>query len=739
MSADRPLSRVLALLEELGCRPVGRNGSWQAHCPAHDDHRPSLSVKEAEDGRLLVICRAGCETRAVLDRLGLAWRDLFPDGRRHRDGHQRERIGDPLAWWAGRCHVPVEWLRKLPIEARDGAVAFRWPGLETAKLRSPQHKGWWEPEDGPRPPLWPALPERAPMVLVLCEGESDATVASYIVEACQLQNVASAHAATKGASARPDPALLREMAAKGARALLLVPDCDPAGQKWAEAWAAAARQAGLLVQALDLPGLGLISPSMGESDLRDSFKRQPVKTMAAVKETVLALAAQAEGENSFPPYIVEGSAETKPPWRTAVQLLQDGRAEGATPWLAEGLLGRGLVTLLSARPKLGKSTLCAHLLRALLTGEEDFLGLPVAFPPEARALVLSEEAPSLWRRRIEALGLATERLLLAFRKDLPTWEAALGAVTEAARQGVALVVVDTLPAFAALQDENDAAEAERRIRPLVALAQETGLAVLLVHHLRKSPGEEGTAHRGSSALVGAVDIAVEMRGESGLDAVIAGRNRRALVCLSRFEETPSELVIELREGEGYVALGTRRGVLRQEAAQAILSALPGPEEDGIPFEPSKARPDAITSRVEAALGRALPRTTLQEALAMLLEEGLVERLGEGKRGSPYLYRRSRQGEGSEDSFPPNLQPYNGGNETEVASITCPRCRGEAEALRGGARAQCRSCLLVFPLPSLEALVRREGFEPEEGPDQAGPGPPPDDDRLFPDEEGEGEA
>ncbi len=53
-------------------------GRWLARCPAHDDRRPSLSVAELEDGRVLVHCFAGCAIEEVLDALGLTFGDLFP-------------------------------------------------------------------------------------------------------------------------------------------------------------------------------------------------------------------------------------------------------------------------------------------------------------------------------------------------------------------------------------------------------------------------------------------------------------------------------------------------------------------------------------------------------------------------------------------------------------------------------------------------------------------------------------
>lgn len=57
----------------------GRNGSWVACCPAHEDRSPSLSVKELGDGRILLHCFAGCEVAAILGVMGLTMGDLFAE------------------------------------------------------------------------------------------------------------------------------------------------------------------------------------------------------------------------------------------------------------------------------------------------------------------------------------------------------------------------------------------------------------------------------------------------------------------------------------------------------------------------------------------------------------------------------------------------------------------------------------------------------------------------------------
>ena len=46
-----------------------RSGSdWMAKCPAHDDHNPSLSIREV-DGKVLLHCHAGCTQRNVIASL----------------------------------------------------------------------------------------------------------------------------------------------------------------------------------------------------------------------------------------------------------------------------------------------------------------------------------------------------------------------------------------------------------------------------------------------------------------------------------------------------------------------------------------------------------------------------------------------------------------------------------------------------------------------------------------------
>ena len=73
------MSRAVTLLERLDGVKQLAPSRWMARCPSHQDRSPSLSVREMEDGRVLLHCFAGCEVGDVLGSLGLSFRDLYPE------------------------------------------------------------------------------------------------------------------------------------------------------------------------------------------------------------------------------------------------------------------------------------------------------------------------------------------------------------------------------------------------------------------------------------------------------------------------------------------------------------------------------------------------------------------------------------------------------------------------------------------------------------------------------------
>jgi len=78
-SHDTPVDAVLHRLDKVKRTAPDK---WIACCPAHDDKRPSLSIREADDGRVLLKCWTGCGAAEIVSALGLSLSDLFLADRR---------------------------------------------------------------------------------------------------------------------------------------------------------------------------------------------------------------------------------------------------------------------------------------------------------------------------------------------------------------------------------------------------------------------------------------------------------------------------------------------------------------------------------------------------------------------------------------------------------------------------------------------------------------------------------
>lgn len=89
---DPSSGAVGALLNRLqGVRQSG-HGRWMAKCPAHEDGRASLSIRETDGGKVLVNCFGGCGAGDVIAAAGLTFSDLFPP----RDAFQHDERHAPI-------------------------------------------------------------------------------------------------------------------------------------------------------------------------------------------------------------------------------------------------------------------------------------------------------------------------------------------------------------------------------------------------------------------------------------------------------------------------------------------------------------------------------------------------------------------------------------------------------------------------------------------------------------------
>jgi len=178
-------------------------------------------------------------------------------------------------------------------------------------------------------------------------------------------------------------------------------------------------------------------------------------------------------------------------------------------WLWEPWLPVGAVTLLVGKPGSGKSALALAIAGIVTTGE------PWPDSQENNELgrvvwVETESAQAIQRQRATAWGLPKARLIIPAKSDplekvwLDEEEGWQIIEREARRDGVKLLVLDSLRG--AYKGDENTSDTLDLLNRLAALARDTQIAVLVVHHLRKRGMLDDNKInldrvRGSSAIV----------------------------------------------------------------------------------------------------------------------------------------------------------------------------------------------------------------------------------------------
>jgi hypothetical protein len=310
--------------------------------------------------------------------------------------------------------------------------------------------------------------------------------------------------------------------------------------------------------------------------------------------------------------------------------LQSTEAVATDDWLWHGYLARRNLTLLTSVWKSGKTTLLAGLFRALETGHA-FLGRRCT---PASSVVVSEEATQHWAERTRAIPLGP-RVRLVSRPFIgrPTpaqWDELVGrAEALLAARELDVFAVDPLATFLPGHSESDPGTLLDLLEPLRRLAA-GGAAVLILHHPRKRPAEEGSTARGSGALLGFVDIVVELHRHGPLST---DANRRRLVAWSRRPETPHSLVYEWQPGTPNFREVADPVLARFQENWATVRAVLEAREHAATHKELLA--DWPTDRPPPSASQ------LYEWLARATAEGLVQRTGSGTSKNPFRFRLPR--------------------------------------------------------------------------------------------------
>lgn len=464
-----PLERVLSRLK--GVRSVGSD-RWMAVCPTHDDKQASLSITVGKDGRTVMYCHAGCDTKVVVAAIGLAMTDLFATPR-------------PTLEMASKP-VPAQGVTTRPrlvatydYYAADGKLAYQSCRFEPKTFRQRRRNGngeWIYDLKGVTPILY-RLPEVLEAVkqnrrVFVVEGEkdADALVALGYIATTSPMGAGKWRDAYSSMLAGAD--------------VVVLPDNDEPGQTHAEDVARSLTAHKATVKVVELPGL----PPKGDvSDwIHDGHDVDEL-------EELIGKARRWTGE--------EPGKRTR--WRLD-ELWENDSIMRPPPAIVPRLAWAGRSTLFAAREKSGKSTLTGYI-AAQVTRGGSFLGEPCA---QGDVLVIGlEEYLGDAARRLRHFGAVATRVHLvdSFLGDPRTRPQELLKHIDATDP--MLVIVDSLAAYSAgqVQDDNNASQMASVVQPLTDLAHSRGVALIIVHHARKSDGRA----RGSTAITAGTDVVCE--------------------------------------------------------------------------------------------------------------------------------------------------------------------------------------------------------------------------------------
>src|SRR5438067_129290 len=160
-----------SMAKALGGRKAG--SAWMAKCPAHEDREPSLSIKDAEDGKVLVRCHAGCDQQGVIG--ALRTRGIWNDAGRRRGrtmvGAQSGATSKPRRGDAKRTHAALRiWGSALHS---DGTLVQTYLRSRGIGMPAPATLRFYAAMKHPRGQRWPA------MLALVTRGVDDAPLAIH--------------------------------------------------------------------------------------------------------------------------------------------------------------------------------------------------------------------------------------------------------------------------------------------------------------------------------------------------------------------------------------------------------------------------------------------------------------------------------------------------------------------------------------------------------------------------------
>jgi hypothetical protein len=523
-----PVEKFVQALRGMGkkVKAKDKKGAYEAECPAHEDDRASLSISTGDDGKVLLRCFAGCRFNAIVDAAGLTPSDCFPGDRPATDSkpsNHGDNNGKPKDVEISRTppqHV-AEFIYRgenreplYKVDRFEFTVTYRRPDGSTYQKRKkdfyqsrPVPDGWVNKIDGVRRVLFmlPELLANPTQTVYLPEGEKK------VIALTELGQVATTTSGGANNWHMADQRTIRE--ALAGRHVIILPDNDEAGRKYGNDALRDLLPIVASVKVLNLPDL----PPKGDivDWLADDHTVAELEQLAADSPVVTKAPPDDGKERSSP------SQPSDPPAEPALIVIRASKMK-AKPvrYLAPGRFAFGKLHLIGGRGGSGKSTMLRKFVADLTRGRKAF-GLSYDAPaPVDVLLVCGEDGPEdtivpglaaedadlnrvgiirgiMVGNKKQGFTLSAENIEL-IRREL------------ANKPSIKVIIIDPIASYVGKLrvDDNRAAELRAAVLdPLNELAEEAGIAIILVAHLNKGNGDALDRIAGSAAYRDAVRAA----------------------------------------------------------------------------------------------------------------------------------------------------------------------------------------------------------------------------------------
>lgn len=473
-------------------KDVKRSGNgYRCRCPAHEDKKPSLMIRSADNGGTLVKCMAGCPTEKVLERVGLKMKDIMPP----QNTKLQKNVVAIYNYYdsqGNRCAEKVRYDDKSFVwryENADGRIVWKKPSGICLLYNLP---------------ILANYPKNAPVYIV--EGEKDADTMMRL----KLPAICTPDGAGPGKFRAEYVDWFRD------RQVIILSDNDEIGRQYAEEEAKRIKPVASSVKLVDLRDLWTDMPEHGDiSDYIAKFGDEAIRNVEKLANNTPIWSAQDQRECAGP----EQTGGSPLKVFSAKELMS--RYIAPTEFIVNALLPTGFA-ILASPPKYGKSWFALDLCYSVASGRS-FLGFTTHVSDTMYMALEDNPARLQARLKVVAQGETIPEGLHFLTNAPELQQDLIGALDRLIAQlpKLKLIVIDTLQMIRGVSNsrENEYARDYKEMRALKEFADRHNLCVLAIHHTRKTADESDPFNRiaGGIGIQGVADTAMVMEREKRME------------------------------------------------------------------------------------------------------------------------------------------------------------------------------------------------------------------------------